>query len=289
MYEILKNLDRRWVFLMMALAVAVPILFGVTFPESPTTMTQDVFNAIEALPAGSPVLMAWDYEPSSAGELGPMATAFVRHCSEKKLKMYFVTLAPVGPQMIEKSIESVIVADYPQLTYGEDYVNLGYKSGEEGVIKVLVTNLRGMYQTDARGTNIDQIPMCKNIANLQDMKLIINVSGAYPGTKEWVQYASTPYPDIKLVAGVTGVQAPLFYPYVPKQLIGMLAAIKGAAEYETIVNKAYGGEVIDKKYLEANRRMGPQMIAHLLMIGLIIAGNWVFFMQRHQDRLQAHQ
>lgn len=284
MLDILKNLDRRWVFLMMALAVAIPILFGITFPETPTSMTQDVFDAIDALPAGSKVLMAWDYDPATEGELGPMATAFTRHCCEKKLKMYFITLVPVGPQMIEKSIETVIRADYPQLKYGEDYVNLGYKSGYEGVIKVIVTNLRGLYTTDSRGTNIDQIPMCKNIANLQDTNLIINISGAYPGTKEWVQYAATPYPDkIRIVAGVTGVQAPLFYPYVPKQLIGMLAAIKGAAEYEAIVNKVYGRGSSDQKYFEANRRMGPQMVAHLLMIGLILAGNWVYFMQRRQE------
>lgn len=286
MFEILKNLDRRWIFLMMALAVVIPILLGLTFPETATPMTQDVFDAIESLPPGSRVLMAWDYDPSSEGELGPMAMAFARHCSEKKLKLYFITLLPVGPQMIEKTIENVILSDFPEMKYGIDYVNLGYKSGYEGVIKVIVTNLRGLYTTDARGTNIDQIPMCKDVSSIQDMDLIVNVSGAYPGTKEWVQYAVTPYSDkIRMVAGVTGVQAPLFYPYVPKQLIGMLGAIKGAAEYETIVNDAYGNGTVDPKYFEATRRMGPQLVAHLLMIGLILAGNWVYFVQRHRDRL----
>jgi hypothetical protein len=281
---LLRNLDRRWIFLMMALAVAIPILFGLKFPETPSQMTRNVFDAIEALPPGSRVLMAWDYDPSTEGELGPMAISFTRHCCEKKLKMYFLTLAPVGPQMIEKSIATVIREDFPKLAYGKDYVNLGYKSGYEGVIKVIVTNLRGLYTTDARGTNIDQIEMCQGVDNIQDMAMIINVSGAYPGTKEWVQYAVTPYPDkIRCVAGVTGVQAPLFYPYVPKQLIGMLAAIKGAAEYESLVNAKYGAGEPNSKYLEANRRMGPQLVAHLLMIGLIIAGNWVYFMQRRDN------
>lgn len=289
LYRILKDLDRRWIFLSMAIAVAVPILFGLKFPESPSQMTQQVFDAIEALPPGSKVLMAWDYDPSVEGELGPMATAFTRHCCEKKVKMYFLTLLPVGPQMIEKSIDTVIRQDYPQLVYGEDYVNLGYKSGYEGVIKVIVTNLRGLYSTDARGTNIDQIPMCKNVANIQDMKLIVNISGAYPGTKEWVQYAVTPYPDkIHIVAGVTGVQAPLFYPYVPKQLIGMLGAIKGAAEYEALVNRRYGGPDVPLKYEEGIRRMGPQLVAHLLMIALIIAGNWVYFISLRREARTAH-
>lgn len=287
-FETVRDLDRRWIFLLMAIAVAVPILFGLQFPETPTPMTQNVFDAIEALPPGSKVLMAWDYDPSTEGELGPMATAFTRHCCEKKLKMYFLTLLPVGPEMIEKSIETVIRDDYPDLAYGVDYVNLGYKSGYEGVIKVIVTSLRGLYTTDSRGTNIDQIPMCKDVRSVRDMTLIINVSGAYPGTKEWVQYAVTPYPDdISIVSGVTGVQAPLFYPYVPKQLLGMLGAIKGASEYEALVNAKYGGETVNQKYTEANRRMGPQLVAHLLMIGLIIAGNWIYFTQQRRDRAAA--
>jgi hypothetical protein len=60
----------------------------------------------------------------------------------------------------------------------------------------------------------------------------------------------------------------------------LLGAIKGAAEYEKLVNDKYGGETPDPKYLEAIRRMGPQLIAHLLVIALIVAGNWVFFVQR---------
>lgn len=265
----------------MGIAVAVPILLGLQFPESPSQLSQDVFDEIESLQAGDKVLMAWDYDPSTEGELGPMATAFVRHCCEKKLKMYFITLLPVGPQMIENSISEIINADFPGLTYGEDYVNLGYKSGYEGVIKVIVTDLRGLYTTDARGTNLDQIPMCRGIENIQEMDLIVNVSGAYPGTKEWVQYAVTPYPNqIKMVAGCTGVQAPLLYPYIPEQLPGLLGAIKGAAEYESLVVEKYLGDSPDKKYLEGKRRMGPQLVAHLLMIGLIVAGNVIFLQQR---------
>jgi hypothetical protein len=284
MYAFLRTLDRRWIFLLMAIAVAVPILLGLQFPETPGKLAQDVFDEIEKLEPGSRVLMAWDYDPSTEGELGPMATAFTRHCCEKELKMYFITLLPVGPQMIEKSIEEVIRRDFPDLVYGVDYVNLGFKSGNEGVIKVIVTDLRGLYTTDARGTNIDQIPMCKDVRSIQEMDLIVNVSGAYPGTKEWVQYAVTPYPDkIRIVAGCTGVQAPLMYPYIPQQLAGLLGAIKGAAEYEALVVEKYLGDDPDRHYLEGKRRMGPQLVAHLLMILLIIAGNWVYFQERRRD------
>jgi hypothetical protein len=233
------------------------------------------------------VLLAWDYDPASEGELAPMATAFVRHCAEKRLKMYFLSLWPVGPQMADDNIDKVLRADFPDLQYGENFVNLGYKSGYEAVIKVIVNDLRKLYTTDVNGTSLDSIPMMQNIKSLQDFDLLVNVSAGYAGTKEWVQYAVTAYPDkIRLVAGCTGVQAPLLYPYIPEQLPGLLGAIKGAAEYEALVIEKYGkrnaqGEIIESgKYLEGIRRMGPQLVGHVLLIVLIVLGNYVYFIDR---------
>lgn len=285
MYERLAQLDRRWIFLAMALAIGVPVLLQVKFPEVPGSQARAVFHEIEQLQPGDRVLLAWDFDPATEAELAPMATAFARHCCERKARLYFITLLPVGPQMIEKTIDKVIRADFPDMVYGEDYVNLGFKSGNEAVIKVIVTNLRGLYTTDFRGTNLDLIPMCQPVESIQQMKLIVNVSGSYPGTKEWVQYAVTPYHSrLRMVAGCTGVQTPEMYPYVPNQLRGLLGAIKGASEYETLVADRYLGPKPDPKYLEARRRMGPQLVAHLLMVGLIIAGNVLFFLQRRAPR-----
>ena len=83
---------------------------------------------------------------------------------------------PVAPALIEENIRKVIQADYPDMVYGQDYVNLGYKSGNEGVIKVIITDLRSLYTTDARGTSIDQIPMCRGLTNIQGMNLLVSVS-----------------------------------------------------------------------------------------------------------------
>jgi hypothetical protein len=278
-----NNIDRRWIFLLMLITVATPILLQLRFREIPTPYARSVFDAIENLKPGDKVLVAFDYEPASEAELGPMATDFVHQCCEKKLKIYFIALWPVGPILIQDAIRNVIEADYPQMVYGQDYVNLGYKSGYEGVIKVIVTDLRGLYTTDTRGTSIDQIAMCRDVKNIQSMKLIVAVSAGYPGAKEWIQYAVTPYPDrISLVSGSTGVQSPQLFPYLPDQMVGLLGGIKGGAEYEKLVNDKYGGATPAPKYQEAIRRMGPQLFAHLLMIGLIIAGNVLYFTQRRR-------
>lgn len=284
----LRTLDRRWIFLLMFWSVLLPIYFigvtGRTFPEVPSALAEATFAEIDRLNPGDPVLLSFDYDPASEGELQPMATAFVRHCAEKKLKMYFMALWPVGPQMLQNTVDKVITADFPHLVYGQDYVNLGFKSGYEAVIKVITTNIRELYTTDARGTAIQDIPMMRDITSVQQMKLVINISAGYPGVKEWVQYAATPYPSLRLVAGTTGVQAPLVYPYVPRQLRGLLGAIKGAAEYEKLVMDAYGGPQPDPKYLEGLRRMGPQLVAHLLIIGLILVANLLYFTEKREAR-----
>ena len=288
MYDFLKNLDRRWIFLLMFLSVSIPIIIigitGQSFPEKPTALSITTFETIENLKEGDKVLLSFDFDPASEGELGPMATAFTYHCAAKKLKMYFMALWPVGPQMVDNAIENVIKKDFPHLVYGEDYVNLGFKSGGEGVIKVIVTDFMELYSTDAKGTPFKSIPMNKEISSVQDMDLVINISAGSAGTKEWVQYAVTPYPDeITLIAGCTGVQAPLLYPYIPEQLPGLLGAIKGAAEYETLVFDKYYrdvGKEVPGRYQEGVRRMGPQLVAHLLMILLIIAGNYIFFAEK---------
>ena len=288
MYDFLKNLDRRWIFLLMFLSVSIPIIIigitGQSFPEKPTALSITTFETIENLKEGDKVLLSFDFDPASEGELGPMATAFTYHCAAKKLKMYFMALWPVGPQMVDNAIENVIKKDFPHLVYGEDYVNLGFKSGGEGVIKVIVTDFMELYSTDAKGTPFKSIPMNKEISSVQDMDLVINISAGSAGTKVWVQYAVTPYPDeITLIAGCTGVQAPLLYPYIPEQLPGLLGAIKGAAEYEKLVFDRYyrdEGLEVPGRYQEGVRRMGPQLVAHLLMILLIIAGNYIFFAEK---------
>ncbi len=279
-----KDLDRRWIFLLMFLSVAIPLLYQLTFPEEPKELAIAVFDEIEKLEAGDKVLMAWDYDPASEGELGPMATALTYHCASKGLKLYYMTIfSPVGPQMIDDSINNVLKTQFPHYEYGIDYVNLGYKPGYEGVVKVVVGNIKELYSTDHYGTSTQDIPMMDGIKNIQQMDLLVNVSAGYAGTKEWVLFAVTPYPEnITMVAGTTGVMAPGMYPYIPSQLRGLLAAIKGAAEYEELVMNAYGNDDLGLSFRKGKLRMGPQLIAHVLIIILIIIANIIYFAEKRR-------
>lgn len=280
MLEKMRHLDRRWVFLLMFLCVAASILFQIRFPEKPSPMVRNIFRTIDELPEGSKVLLALDYDPAGRGELQPMAAAFVRHCARKKHKMYFMTIWPQGPPMIKNCTDIIEQEFQDDYEYGKNYVNLGFRAGLEGVIKEIVTDLRMSYTNDQSGQSLDRFEMTRNLKNIQEMDLIVTVSAGDPGTKEWIQYAATPF-GIKAVSGCTGVQAPIMLPYIPGQLVGVLAGIKGAAEYEQALLTAYP-ELRTEEAQEGLRRMGPQVVAHVLMILLIIAGNVIFYLERSQ-------
>jgi hypothetical protein len=282
--HILQNLDRRWIFLAMLLAVAIPIVAQKSFPEKPTKLVQDAFDYIEQLDEGSNVLLALDYAPSSEGELAPMTTALLRHCCLKRHKMFFMTLWPDGLPLLESNIQNILQNEFAKLNLkdGVDYVNLGYNPANEVVIIVMGANIRKMYPRDIKGTDLDDIPLTANISNLQDMQLIINISAGYPGMKEWVQYAASPL-GVKLVVGSTAVQAPLAYAYYPSQMLGLLAAIKGAAEYEAALAAKYP-QYNDPRLNEGIRRMAPQFWAHLLIVALILLGNGIYVAERLKGR-----
>lgn len=283
--DYLARIDRRWIFLLIALAVLFPIVVPMEFPEIPTTPVENAFNQIEQLKPGDRVLIAYDYDPGSAPELHPMAIATTWHAAKKGLKIYALALWPFGSLMAQEAL-GLVMADFPEYEDGVDYVNLGYKAGNEAVIKLIVSDLKAAYPNDQAGNSTKDIQLTQEVSSIKQMDLIVSISAGSPGTKEWIQYACTPY-NIPIIGGCTGVQAPLLYPYYPQQMQGLLGAIKAAAEYEELLARKYPEYAVDQKtglrrasFTKGKERMGPQLIAHCVILLLIILGNVILGMQR---------
>lgn len=278
--ERLNTLDRRWIFLAMALAVAAPILLQIGSDETPSPPSEALFNFIESLPEGSKILIPMDFDPNSSAELGPMAFAFTRHCCLKHHKIYYLTLWGTGLPMIDMTIKTVIESEFGTgdrpYRYGQDYMNLGYLAGEYVAIAQLTSDIRKTRPQDVRGTSLDEVPMMQGVQSIQDMQLIVNASGGFPGAKEWVQYAGTPH-NIPIAAGCTGVQSTQMFPYFPDQLLGLVAGIRGANEYESMLAAKYPEPYAQFSKRPASLRGGPQRWAHRLMIALILLGNAIHF------------
>ena len=268
--ERLGSLDRRLIFVAIALAVIIPLAMGLVFPVVTTTIVQDAYDQVAALPAGSKVLISADYGPSTEPENQPMIEAIVRHCLAKDLRIYLVSLWPTGPPMINLVKRNVIDPDFPDAVYGEDWVNLGYKAGNQGMINGLFADFKQAIPVDINGTDTNDIPMMAEIERLQDLDLLICIGSGFPGLKEWIQFGGD-ITKVPVIGGVTAVEAPLLYPYYPKQLLGLMGGLQGAAEYEKALVTGYPQFEASSK--QAIQRMGPQTVAHLVIIMFIIIGN----------------
>jgi hypothetical protein len=264
--EKLEGLDRRIIFIFIGLSIAIPLLFPVYTDFSVTAPVEGFYNAIEELPPGSKVLVSCDYDPGSMPELFPMNVAVFHHLFSRGHKIIVMQLWATGTLLAERAMNEVL-EEFPDKRYGEDYVNLGFKEGREVVMVSMGTSIPKTFPTDGRGTKLEEIPLMQGVTNFDDMALLMNISGGLPGTKEWVLQVQSRY-HVKLGSGCTAVSAPEFYPYVQSgQLVGLLGGMKGAAEYEKLIQRPG----------TAQRGMDAQSVSHIVVLAFILIGNIAYF------------
>jgi hypothetical protein len=267
------SVDRRWIFLIIAAVVIVPLLVPIGLPIRATDTTKDVYDAIERLPAGSNVLLSTEYSPSTRPENHPMTISILRHLFKNNHKVFVTCLWPDGQFMAQDALNQVAKNEFNKV-YGEDYVFLGFRPGNEAVVKGIVSNIRKLYTVDVYQKKIDEIPLMKGINNFKDFDFLFSSSAGFPGTIEWVQYASDPT-GVPMASGVTSIQVNEVMPYVQAgQMVGVLAGMPGAAEYESLINQKGS----------ATSGMDAQSVAHLVIVLFIILGNISFFIERKRSK-----
>ncbi len=74
-WQKMEKMDRRWIYLMVAITVIIPFLFPMSLPISITPHAQAVYDTIDELEDGSTVMLVFDYYPSTIAECEPMAIA----------------------------------------------------------------------------------------------------------------------------------------------------------------------------------------------------------------------
>jgi hypothetical protein len=268
-FSALRRLDRRWIFLTVGLLVVVPLLTGFHIaPVRPSARARGFYDAIQRVPEGATILLAGDYDPGTIAENYPMHLAAVRHLMSRNIKIIAVELYPGGPPLADRVLH--IAGEEFHKREGIDYVNLGFKSGNEAVMSQLGSSIPVTYPADRRGIRVSQIPVMKGVENFGQIALLVSISAGYPGTKEWVQQVVSRY-HVPMVAGVTAVSAPEYYPYLQAgQLQGLLGGMAGAAEYEVLV----GHPAL------ATRGMDAQSLAHIFIAFMILLGNLAALPQR---------
>ena len=267
--EKLVNIDRRIIYIVMGLAVLIPFFIPMRLPIYVSPPVQSVYDHIEALPEGAVVLVGFNFSPATKAELYPMCIAVLRHCYSKKIKVIGMTFNSRAATIADDAMREVALEyDYEELS---DYTHLGFKPNAVPIMLGIGEDISMPFPVDYSDTPIDQIPMMGAIKNYGDIDLVMDFGSA--NTPElWVAYAGARYGQT-IAVGCTGVMVSGLYPYLKAgQLVGLIGGLKGAAEYEKLI----------EKHGKATRGMKSQSVAHIVIILLVILGNVVHFLSRRK-------
>lgn len=272
-FERLGKLDRRWVFLLLAVVCIATLLFKFDTPLRINPEVKSIYDFAESLQPGQYLHLAIDYDPNVMAELHPMTYAIMEQVMAKGVKVIITALSQNGPRMVEgimkDVVDSVRIHSGREVKYGEDVVFLGYKPYFAIVILSMGENYRIPFPTDYYTTPTDSIPMMRSVQNYDQVEGVICMSGGNI-IDAWISDGNGRY-GVKVAIGATGVMASDYYPYLKsKQIFGLMGGMLGAAEYEKLVNKPG----------PASEAMRVQVWAHHVILLFIVLGNIGYFLSR---------
>jgi len=264
-----NSINRGIIYAIIGIVVILPILLGLKEEVQISPSVSSAYETIESLDSNDVIIISIDYDPASMPELQPMLKAILRHAFEKDVKVIMLVFWPLGLPIGTEGLEEV-AKEYGKV-YGEDYVNLGYRPGDRAVMIDMGKEIRNFFRTDVNDILLDSHPMMRNVHNYNDIALIVGLEAGRFG-EFWVQYVGSRY-NQRIVLGVTGVMAAETYPYLQsRQIEGLIGGLKGAAEYETLIEKPGFGLT----------GMAAQSWAHIAIVMFIIIGNIGYFMTRRK-------
>lgn len=226
------------------------------------------YDAVEALPDSCTVMLVFDYYPSTVAECEPMAISALHHFFRKDCKVITLSNIPLGGPTMAETVTRAMALEYGKV-YGSDFVNLGYKANYVAVLSGMGTSIESIFPTDNSNTPLSELPMMDSVVNYDQVAFIFEVADNATADY-WVSIVNAQY-GVPMGCGTTAVGAPKYYAFVGSgQFVGLLGGMKGAAEYEQLIGKPAA----------ANKGMGAQSLAHLLIIFLVLLGNIGFFVRK---------
>jgi hypothetical protein len=250
------------------------------------TPVSKLFNAVEAIPDDRILMIDFDYDPQTLPEIEPMGVAVLRHAFQRRIKVAVLSLyvQPLG--LAKKALDQVTeefneraTSRADSIIYGRDYVFLGWQPPPIVPLLGMGISITNVYTRDYYGYRTDSLPMMHRVRNFNDVGILVSLSGA-TAPLWWIAYSQTRF-GVAVGAGITAVSASEFYQYYQTgQFSGLMIGMKGAAEYEELVET----KLMLKDRRKASEALGSLTAAHLTMIAFIIIGNIGYFVRRRSGK-----
>jgi len=260
----LQNVDRRIIYLLLAIFCVVPLINPLGIPLPVTDKTEAVYDIIEQLnPATDKVLLVFDYSPGTGLDAHVVPVAVVQHLAKRGIKWVGVSFVAEGPLMLDRLVDGINL-EGRGFTYGTDFVNLGYMAGLETAVRFFALDCL-VIPVDTRGNTVAELPIMQNVKTVMDFAFVMQFNAGGPET--WIRQVVDPM-GIKFALGTVTVSVPSALPYYNSgQIVGLLVGLRAAAEYEALTKiPGQGASMMD-----------AQSMAHLLILAFILLGNIGYF------------
>lgn len=266
----LLNVDRRVIYALVIVSLFIPLVKPLGLPIGLSPETKKAYDKVESLKPGDIVILSPDYSPGTEAENLPQTMAFARHLMKKKARIVGLSCRADGT-MYAVRVLTTLAKEYGY-EYGKDYVLMPWKAGGESLVVAMGRDFKATYPEDfygkpTRGTLVDDIKSASDIA-----LIVCMVTG---DEMQWYIRQMDAIYKVPVTGGGTAVTIPGLMPYVASgQLQGVLAGLRGAAEYEKLLGmpgKAVAG-------------MDAQSLSHILVMTFVILGNIAYFYQKRQAK-----
>ena len=274
----LSNIDPRLIYLLVAAALAVPLIFGVTLKPTQMQAADDMFAVVKKLEPtpGKIVVVSVDWGPGTRAENEPQTMLIMEHLFRKRIPFALISLYNLaGPTLQElplkvlKKLETELPGE--TFTYGKDWVNLGFRQGGGIAVQSLgrAENWLETIQSDANGNPLRDMPAMNEVRNVRNVQLLVEISSLVGTFNSWLQFFRTADYVPPFVHGCTSISIPDAYLYYSsKQILGFFEGAAGAAWYDTLLSAAFP----NRKSVGQEVNSGLAF-AQLLILFLIVLGN----------------
>ncbi len=235
--------------------------------QFPPVETLETLQIVNALPAQSQVLAAFDYQPAYSGEMEAAAASLIDHILLRGARLVLLSTNPSGPVLAEQFLQST-QSQHTEIT-GRQYVNMGYLSGgASALLNFAAAPQRAMPLIGLNGASGWGLAPLNSIQTIRDFELVLVLTDDPETARAWVEQvgpvlasggdaaSATP-----LVMAISAQAEPLVYPYFessPRQISGLVTGIGGGAFYESQV-----GDNVARVYWNA---FGAGLTAMVLIV-----------------------
>jgi hypothetical protein len=279
----------RWVItLVLLIGLLAPVLTyrdgtsQVFIPPS-TLAPQEVIDAKDfintTLTTEKPVLVAFDYEPSQAGEMDPIAEALVSNLMRRGLRIAGLSTSVAGAGVAEAVLNRLANDEFLRgnapnnyRNYGELYVNLGYVPGGPVGILQFSLNPQSVIRSDYRAQYMQstelwtQAPIT-GVTSLEGFGAVIVLSAAPEDARAWIE--QTQASQTPLVLAVSGGAGPMVRPYYEgdrERIRGFMSGPLSAVQYTYVAGAPTDGQALQAMSLRW-QMLGGGLLSSALLLG----------------------